>query len=67
MTTLPTRSSFSPQGLIPAQEPLREALNWLNIADEADAWIKMTESHRTPQLTPSLLESCGRYSEQWPE
>ena len=29
---------------IPAQGPLRDALNWLKIADEADAWIKMTES-----------------------
>jgi DNA-binding transcriptional ArsR family regulator len=28
----------------PAQEPLREALSWLKIADEADAWIKMTEA-----------------------
>ena len=29
---------------IPAQEPLREALSWLKIADEADAWIRMTEA-----------------------
>jgi hypothetical protein len=34
---------------IPAQEPLREALSWLKIADEADAWIKMTESRRRPE------------------
>ena len=31
---------------IPPQGPLRDALNWLKIADEADAWIKMTESRR---------------------
>jgi hypothetical protein len=31
---------------IPAQGPLRDALNWLKIADEADAWITMTESRR---------------------
>jgi hypothetical protein len=31
---------------IPAQRPLRDALSWLKIADEADAWIKMTESRR---------------------
>lgn len=31
---------------IPAREPLRDALDWLKIADEADAWIKMTEGRR---------------------
>ena len=31
---------------LPAQGPLRDALNWLKIADEADAWITMTESRR---------------------
>jgi hypothetical protein len=29
---------------IAAQRPLRDALSWLKIADEADAWIKMTEA-----------------------
>jgi hypothetical protein len=39
---------------IPAQEPLREALSWLRIADEADAWIKMTEAEleRRPPGSP---------------
>jgi hypothetical protein len=38
---------------VPAQEPLREALSWLQIADEAEAWIKMTEAE---------LERRGRES-----
>jgi hypothetical protein len=37
-----------PHGLV-APGGVTNRVSWLKIADEADAWIKMTESRRTPE------------------
>ena len=37
---------------IPAQAPLRDALNWLKIADEAQAWLDMVNRESPENRRP---------------